>query len=83
MDAKIHPHRGASDQSRLMDAMCINTIRTLSMDAVQAANSGHPGCVTQNPAGNIRAGFRVEGRITARVKQAGRDRQGDEEGYND
>jgi hypothetical protein len=22
---------------------CINTIRTLSMDAVQAANSGHPG----------------------------------------
>ena len=43
MDAKIHTHRGASDQSRLMDAMCINTIRTLSMDAVQAANSGHPG----------------------------------------
>jgi transketolase len=26
-----------------LDAMCINTIRTLSMDAVQAANSGHPG----------------------------------------
>jgi transketolase len=26
-----------------MDATCINTIRTLSMDAVQAANSGHPG----------------------------------------
>lgn len=26
-----------------MDAWCINTIRTLSMDAVQAANSGHPG----------------------------------------
>ena len=26
-----------------MDALCINTIRTLSMDAVQAANSGHPG----------------------------------------
>jgi transketolase len=25
------------------DATCINTIRTLSMDAVQAANSGHPG----------------------------------------
>lgn len=39
--------------------------------------------VTQDPAGNIRAGFRVEGRITARVKQAGRDRQRDEEGYND
>jgi transketolase len=26
-----------------MDALCINTIRTLSMDAVQAADSGHPG----------------------------------------
>jgi len=29
-----------SDQ---MDQLCINTIRTLSMDAVQQANSGHPG----------------------------------------
>ena len=26
-----------------IDPTCINTIRTLSMDAVQAANSGHPG----------------------------------------
>ena len=26
-----------------LDALCISTIRTLSMDAVQAANSGHPG----------------------------------------
>ena len=26
-----------------IDQLCINTIRTLSMDAVQAANSGHPG----------------------------------------
>ncbi len=26
-----------------IDQQCINTIRTLSMDAVQAANSGHPG----------------------------------------
>ena len=26
-----------------METLCINTIRTLSMDAVQAANSGHPG----------------------------------------
>ena len=25
------------------DTLCINTIRTLSLDAVQAANSGHPG----------------------------------------
>jgi transketolase len=26
-----------------IDELCVNTIRTLSMDAVQAANSGHPG----------------------------------------
>jgi transketolase len=26
-----------------LDTLCINTIRTLSMDAVQQANSGHPG----------------------------------------
>jgi len=25
------------------DQLCINTIRTLAMDAVQKANSGHPG----------------------------------------
>jgi transketolase len=30
-------------QQQLLDQKCINTIRTLSMDAVQAANSGHPG----------------------------------------
>ncbi len=28
---------------KALDALCINTIRTLAMDAVQAANSGHPG----------------------------------------
>jgi len=26
-----------------LDTLCVNTIRTLSIDAVQAANSGHPG----------------------------------------
>jgi len=26
-----------------LDALCINTVRTLAMDAVQAAESGHPG----------------------------------------
>ncbi|MGE3807827.1 MAG: transketolase [Gemmataceae bacterium] len=31
-----------TDQQKL-DLKCVNTIRTLSMDAVQAANSGHPG----------------------------------------
>ena len=29
--------------SAQLDELCINTIRTLSMDAVQKANSGHPG----------------------------------------
>jgi transketolase len=28
---------------RATDQLCINTIRTLAMDAVQQANSGHPG----------------------------------------
>ncbi len=28
---------------RRLDELCVNTIRTLSMDAVQKANSGHPG----------------------------------------
>ena len=26
-----------------LDELCVNTIRTLSIDAVQQANSGHPG----------------------------------------
>jgi transketolase len=30
-------------KSRDLDQLCINTIRTLSIDAIQAANSGHPG----------------------------------------
>src|SRR5690348_17270114 len=29
--------------TRKLDQLCVNTIRTLSMDAVQKANSGHPG----------------------------------------
>jgi transketolase len=33
--SKFEPHP--------LDELCINTIRTLSMDAVQRANSGHPG----------------------------------------
>ena len=39
-------HQGAlvaPDIQPSMDELCINTIRTLSMDAVQQANSGHPG----------------------------------------
>jgi transketolase len=37
-----NPSAGA-EQGRTLDQLCINTIRTLAMDAVQQANSGHPG----------------------------------------
>ncbi len=33
----------AANSPKSIDNMCINTIRTLAMDAVQAAKSGHPG----------------------------------------
>jgi len=37
----------ASEQAvvtgKQLDTLCINTIRTLAIDAVQQANSGHPG----------------------------------------
>ena len=32
-----------ADTTGNIDELCINTIRTLSMDGVQKANSGHPG----------------------------------------
>ena len=32
-----------SSDKKTLEQLCINTIRTLSMDAVQKANSGHPG----------------------------------------
>jgi transketolase len=35
--------QGSPERQCSMDDLCINTIRTLSMDAVQSANSGHPG----------------------------------------
>lgn len=38
----IAPRLRTSAQTTI-DELCINTIRTLSMDAVQQANSGHPG----------------------------------------
>ena len=34
---------GAEPADTNIDTLCIDTIRTLSMDAVQKANSGHPG----------------------------------------
>ena len=30
---------------KAIDQLCVNTIRTLSIDAIQKANSGHPGTV--------------------------------------
>src|ERR1043165_5068213 len=39
-------HRGATADKKpeeQLEIQCINTIRTLAMDAVQKANSGHPG----------------------------------------
>ncbi len=33
----------ATDRATEVDRLCVDTIRTLSMDAVQKANSGHPG----------------------------------------
>jgi transketolase len=37
------PRRGPGTAIDPVDMLCINTIRALSMDAVQKANSGHPG----------------------------------------
>ena len=42
MSAPTTEAPGAEQQARI-DELCVNTIRTLSMDAVQQANSGHPG----------------------------------------
>jgi len=33
----------ATESTTALDKLCVDTIRTLSMDAVQKANSGHPG----------------------------------------
>jgi transketolase len=38
-DTRASVHNAATP----IEMLCVNTIRTLSMDAVQAANSGHPG----------------------------------------
>ena len=36
-------NKSLSEKQPEIDQLCVNTIRTLSMDAVQKANSGHPG----------------------------------------
>ncbi len=43
MTTAVDPNPAIKSERHALDATCINTIRTLSMDAVQAANSGHPG----------------------------------------
>ena len=40
MSARMQQERNATPE---LDQLCINTIRTLTLDAVQKANSGHPG----------------------------------------
>jgi transketolase len=47
-----------------LDSLCINMIRTLSMDAVQAANSGHPGLLKK-------FGFTPERVVAAAREQLG------------
>jgi transketolase len=43
-DITAHPVSSATKTTdATIDQLCVNTIRTLAMDAVQAANSGHPG----------------------------------------
>ena len=42
-DSPLDVRRRAFEQDASLDSLCINTIRTLSIDAVQEANSGHPG----------------------------------------
>jgi transketolase len=37
-----HAAPGVATRDKI-ELLCVNTIRTLAMDAVQAANSGHPG----------------------------------------
>ena len=41
--SRLHEPGDAPDRDGFVDNLCINTIRTLSMDAVQQAKSGHPG----------------------------------------
>jgi transketolase len=43
MATSVDPNPSIKSEKHALDATCINTIRTLSMDAVQAAESGHPG----------------------------------------
>ncbi len=52
-------NEGLAGGQAAIDRLCINTIRTLSMDAIQKANSGHPGA----PMGLAPAGYVLWTRI--------------------
>lgn len=39
----MSPDMPAASSSSTLDRMCVNSIRTLAIDAIQKANSGHPG----------------------------------------
>src|SRR5271155_2335034 len=43
IEARSNPKKVRPMTNEQLDQLSINTIRTLSMDAVQQANSGHPG----------------------------------------
>ena len=43
MVQRLRPSDSGASHNATLDELCINTIRTLAMDAVQQANSGHPG----------------------------------------
>jgi transketolase len=43
MSQAIRSSGDAAGHDKKLDELCVNTIRTLAMDAVQQANSGHPG----------------------------------------
>ncbi len=43
MSHAMKPADDSASHDKRLDELCINTIRTLAMDGVQQANSGHPG----------------------------------------
>jgi transketolase len=43
MDHPVAVPLSETHSERVLDELCINAIRVLAMDAVQQANSGHPG----------------------------------------
>ena len=63
----------AEDRTTL-DELCVNTIRTLSMDAVQKANSGHPGHADGARAARLRPLHAGDERTRRASRLADRDR---------